>query len=111
MHKLAAEIDDLLAEVRGGKWRPRYFFRPQVYNSIMTSLEQLRDKLIGLDAPNVQKYVARLALNVAYARKYQLQNQVQFMTCVSKTLYYSEMIIEWYYRNKGMKEKKNDINT
>lgn len=97
---MSDQIDDLLDQVRGGEWRPRLLFRPMVYNSVLETLEQLRDRLVALDAPNIQRYVAGLNLNVAKARKYMMKDQVRFMQHVSKSLVNAEMIIEWYFRNK-----------
>ena len=105
MYKLSDQIDDLLEQVRGGEWRPRLLFRPIVYNSLMDTMEQLRDRIVSLDAPNIQRYVAGLNLNIAKARKYQTKDQVRFMQYVSKSLVNAEMIIEWYFRNQNSLEK------
>jgi hypothetical protein len=101
--RLAAQIDSLLQEVKGGEWMPTSLLAPAVLKQLLETVRDLNKKLAEVNAPQLKKPVALLNYYTSKAYQVRNQNQALMVLNVAKALKYASQIIETVYRNKGLK--------
>lgn len=100
---LADKIDSLLNDVKGGEWSPTSLLAPQVLKQLLETVKDLNGKLAEVDSPQLKKPVALLNYYTAKAYQVRNRNQMLMVLNVAKALKNASIIIEAYYRNKGLK--------
>lgn len=101
--KVAAKIDSLLKDVKGGDWSPTSLLAPQVLKQLLETVKDLNGKLAEVNLPQLQKPVALLNYYTSKAYQVRNRNQVLMILYVAKALKNASIIVEVYYRNKGLK--------
>lgn len=111
-NKVAREIDDLLSEVRGGEWLPRYLIPPRIVDELIKFIRNLRNKIEADELPQqVKRYVALLDLHITRANMARQRDNIDFLQHVTNALLDVQDIVEWYYRNRNkdsLKEEENN---
>lgn len=109
MGKVANEIDQLLSEIRGGEWTPRYLIPPRVIDELIKFIRNLRKKIEAEQLPaQIKRYVALLDLHITRANMARHRNNIDFLQHVTNALLDVQDIVEWYYRNKNKSSLKEE---
>ena len=110
--RIANEIDQLLTEIRGGEWVPRYLIPPRIVDELAKFIRNLRNRIEADQLPQqIKRNVALLDLHLTRANMARHRDNIDFLQHVTNALLDVQNIVEWYYRNRNkdsLKEEKQD---
>ncbi len=109
--KVANEIDQLLSEIRGGEWKPRYLIQPRIVDELIRFIRNLRKRIKAEQLPpQIKRYIALLDLNITRANMARMRDNIDFLQHVTNALLDVQDIVEWYYRNRNKDSLKEEVN-